>query len=81
MLIGRKFKIESEDLNITLFKKNTSKKTGKDYWVAIGYFSTVKSALKEFADMGLRESKLKDLISVAKKQDEIYRLIKNLKFG
>lgn len=78
MEIGKKYKIESDSLNITLFKRGVSKKDKKESWRVIGYFSSVKNALKALADLKIKESELKDLKSIIKKQEEIYRLIEGL---
>lgn len=79
MKIGKDYKIESDTFNIILFKRMASRKSQKDYWLAIGFFATVEGALKALADMKVRESGLRDLETVVKKQDEIYRLIDSLR--
>ena len=79
MLIGKDYKIESDNLNVILYERKTSKKGGNDYWIAISFFSSIKNALKSLADMKLRETKLKDMQTIARGQDEIYQLIDSLK--
>ena len=81
MKVGNNYKIESDEMNITLYKKSIIKKgtrAGRESWTALGYYSTVKNALRGLANMKLRESGLKDLITVSKRQDEIYKLIEGL---
>jgi len=78
MLIGDKYKIESDSLNIIFFRRTKSKKNGSDRWRAEAYFATVKNALTYLVDMEVRETGLQDLKQVTKKQDELYALIKSL---
>ena len=82
MLVGKQFKIESDELNVTLYQKYTAltgKKKGEVCWRPIAYLGTVQSALKHLVDLNLRESGLRDLRTVVKKQQEIYDLIASLK--
>lgn len=79
MLIGKDYKVESDSFNVTLYQRRISKKNQKEYWLAVGYFATVKNALKELADRELRETELKDFKAVVKRQDEIYGLIEGMK--
>ena len=82
MLIGKKYKIESDNLNIVLYKRRVTKATAKkpshDYWYVEGYYSKISNALKALVDLGVAETGLKDLKTVVKKQEEIYRLIESL---
>ena len=79
MKIGSKYKIESDKLNITLLERKVSKKTRKTYWHPIAYFGTLCNALKGLVDLELNKTELKDLETVCKKQDELYKLIEGLK--
>ena len=79
MLIGKDYKVESDSLNVTLYKRGVSEKTGKEYWTSIGYFSRFGSALKALVDLELRETKLTDFNAVCQKQDELHTLIDSLK--
>ena len=81
MLIGDKYKIESDSLNVTLYQKGTSKANGKVYWRPIDYFSCVENALKHLVDLEVAETGLKDFRTVVEKQKELYHLIKGLKQG
>ena len=78
MLVGDKYKLESDSLNVTLSRKEVSKKSGVTRWRPIAYFSTVKNALEYFAQTEVNETGLKDLATVVKKQDEILRTIRDL---
>jgi len=78
MLIGKDFKIESDPMNVILYRRSINKKTEQEYWRTEGYFSTVKNALKRVADYKVSKTGLKDLKTVSDKQDEIYKLIQSL---
>ena len=78
MKIGKKYKLESDSSNITLYEKRINKKTKTEYWTTLAYFSIPKNALNFLADHKLRESGFKDLETITKRQDEIYALIKSL---
>lgn len=83
MNIGNKYKIESDSMNITLFEKKRAQakpdKPSHDYWVTIGYFATPQNALKFLVDLGVKETGMKDLAALVKKQEELYDLINSLK--
>ena len=69
MLIGKRYKIESDALNITLYEKKITekgKKIGTTYWDVIGYYATVEDALKGLVRLKVRESELKDLRKIDK---------------
>ncbi len=78
MLIGEKYKIESDSLNVTLYEKRKAK--GKSTtWRAIAFFSNPKNALQHLVNLEVMETEMKDLTAVVKKQDELYALINTLK--
>jgi len=77
MLIGDRYKIESDSLNVTLFEKAKSK-TSATTWRSIAFFSSIKSALNHLVDLEVMGTGLSDLKSVTKKQDELFNLIKQL---
>ena len=79
MLIGDKYKIESDSLNVTLFEKKKSKKSGVTTWRAIAFFSNHQNALRHLVDLKVKETGLKDFRAVVEKQEELYRLINSLK--
>jgi len=81
MLIGNKYKIESDSLNVTLYKPVKVKKTGAIRWQPIAYFATIANALKELVDLEVKDTELKDFQVVAEKQEELYQLIKTLKLS
>jgi len=78
MLIGKDYKIEADSLNVTLYERRISKKTQKEYWLAIGYFSRFGNALKSLVDLRVRGTGLRDFNTVCQKQDELYKLIDGL---
>ncbi len=79
MFIGKNYKVESDNLNVILYKKAISKKTGKEPWRVEGYYYSVVNALKALVDFGVRETALKDLRTIISKIDELYALIDQLK--
>jgi len=79
MNIGTKYKIESDSLNIYLKERHENKKTGEVYWRSIGYFATPQAALKSLVLLNVRESELKDLETVIKELNKIYRKIDGLR--
>jgi len=78
MLIGNRYRVESDALNITLYQKGISKTNGNTYWRPIAYFSTVENALVHLVDLELAGTGLVDLKTVTKKQTELYRLVSEL---
>ena len=79
MLVGKNYKIESDSLNVTLYKSVKVKKTGGIRWQPIAYFSNVENALKHLADLEVMETGLKDYRAVVEKQRELHQLISSLK--
>ena len=77
MLIGDKYKIESDSMNVTVYEKGTSK-SGRVYWRPIAYFGIVRNALEWLANMDVNLTGLKDLKTVADRQDEIIKIIRGL---
>ena len=82
MLIGKKYKLESDSLNIILSKKRkrTRKSDNQSYedWEIVGYYSSPSSALHAMVDQGIRDTDLVDLIIVSGKIDELHTLIESL---
>ena len=69
MKINKNFKIESDSLNVVLYKKISRK--GEEYWSPISYHATVKEALNGLVDQGIRDTELRDFKEVCKKVDEL----------
>ena len=78
MLIGKGYKVETDAMNVTIMKRGVSKKTGKETWANVAYFSTFENALEYLVDLKVRETGLRDLQSVVEKQKELYSLIRRL---
>jgi len=81
MQIGKNYKIEAEPKNILLYKRHLNKIQVSPHietWGVVGYYSSVENALHDLADMKLRESDLKDIKEVVKKQKDIYELIQSI---
>ena len=85
MEIGIRYKIESNAKNVILYEKVKRKRliTGETYedWREMGYYATLEGALKELAEMKLRETELKDVKTIVCKQDEIYKLIDSIRIN
>lgn len=82
MLIGKRFKIESDALNVTLSKlvvRHPKEKPSYKEWEVIGYYSSVANALKGLVGHGIRESELKDLVTINKKIEELYATVKSVR--
>jgi len=78
MKVGVNYKIESDGLNITIFERRISRKTNKEYWVSIGYYSSVANALRGLVDLEVAKTTLKEFKVVVGKQEELYKLIGGL---
>lgn len=80
MKIGTKYQLTSDSLNVTLSEKRKTKK-GKICWVSIGFYSSTKEALIGLVNMKVKETGLKDLRTITKRQDELYKLIETTLTG
>ena len=86
MQIGKDWKIEADELNVTLLKRHPAGgvKRGfgvvstKDNYVNHTFYSNVKNALKGLVDQEIRNTELKDLKTVVAKIEELYNLIGSL---
>ena len=66
--INRNYKIESDNLNVILSKREVSKENGLERWRGISYYSTFENALKALVDMEIKGTGLKDFEIVVEKQ-------------
>ena len=91
MLIGSNYKVESDDLNVTLYQRRTVtgemkprrgrkavQPIGSEYWVAIGYYSTVRVALEDMVNQSVRDTHLTDLKTIVAKVEELRGIILSL---
>jgi len=69
LMIGENYKVTADKLNITLWERS-----GKNF-KALFYFNNYAELLKALAKYEIHGLGLADLEKVAKKQDEIYKLI------
>jgi len=80
MLIGRKYKLESDTLNVTLSCRQKPRKGSKvKGWRPIAYFANCQNALKHLVNLEVMDTGLTDLKTVVEKVDELHRLIDGLK--
>ena len=77
MQINSNWKVESDDMNVILYK-HCSKKTGEDDWRAVGYYSTVANALRAFIEMGIKGTGMVDLQTIVNKIEEVHKDILKL---
>ena len=78
MIINEQYKIESDSLNITLFQKRSGKKSGKERWDSIAYFSNPHNALNYLVNLEVMGTGMADLETVVKKIDELEKMINRL---
>ena len=81
MLIGKKWKVESDSLNVILSERITKRPKGKapyEGWGVRGYFSTVANALKFLIEHEVKGTGLTDLETVVNKIDELKGLIEQV---
>lgn len=73
LVIGKNWRVGADALNIILYQRQVNKKTGKEYWRAKGYFSTIANALTELVNQGVRDTALADLKTICDKIDQLHR--------
>jgi hypothetical protein len=88
LLIGDKYKIKSDELNVTLFLKRritgtsrlkpSKKAIGEEYWTPIAYFATPKNALDYLVDNEVMGTGMTDLKTIVTKLEDLHTLIKGL---
>ncbi len=79
MEIGKRWKIESDRFNITLFKRGKNRKTSADTWHTEGYYPTVKDALHGMVELEIKDTDLKDLQTIHATITELPNLLETLK--
>ena len=82
MFIGKKYKVEADDLNITISSCSVVRKgknAGQEIWKAEGYFSTFTAALRWLVEHEVKATGITDFKAINKKQDELYELIEGIK--
>ncbi len=90
MLIGDKYKVEADRMNIILSMKVVAKEKddedvlddGEDEkeqgWKKVGYFYDFRELLKYIVDNEIKGEGLSDFMRIAAKQEEIYKLISSM---
>lgn len=73
LVVGRNWKVGADTLNIILYQRQVSKKTGKEYWRAHSYFATVANALVGLVNQGIRDTELADMRTVCDKIDQLHK--------
>jgi hypothetical protein len=58
---------KSDELNITLLRRSTNKKTGGDVWSVKGYYATLGGAIGALVDNEIKSTELIDLQTIYKK--------------
>lgn len=84
MKISNRYKIESDDVSITLYESYIGKKgksEGEEQWKAIGWFSTFKGVMSKLIDLEVKKTELKDLETIIEKIDELKNMISEIDFS
>ena len=83
-IIDKNWKINTDNYNVILMQKKTTKPTEKnpdievkDYWTPEGYYPSFKMALDRLIDKNCRD--LDSLKDVVEKIDEVKAMIKKIK--
>ncbi len=78
MTINEKYKIESDEMNVTLYEKYISKEgknEGKPQWKPVSYHGNLEMALKSLVDKEINGTGLKDIETVVAKIQELKSFI------
>ena len=78
MLIGDKYKVESDEMQYTIstnYTHKTGKNEGQELWKTVAYFKTLSEAIKWLVDREIRGTGLVDLLEVNKKIEELKRTL------
>jgi len=79
MLVGDKYKVESDSLNVTLYYKQKPRKASQpERWRPLAYFSNPHNALHYLIEKEIMGTGMADLKMVIEKINELYRLINTL---
>jgi len=77
IIIGDKYKIDADSLNVTLFVKMV-REDKTHYWYPKAYFCTAKNALDYMVDKEINGTGFADLQTICQKIEELYKLIQGL---
>lgn len=82
MLINKDWKIESDDLCVTLSMRKDKTPTEKDsrteYWIPVSYCNSLEDGLKEYVKKAVYKTKLESVEVILAKLEEVKSEIKNL---
>ncbi len=84
MLIGKDWKIESDDLDVVVSRRTVAKRgknAGLEKWTAEAFCSSLQNALQWLVDQEVKETGLTDLRTVIKKQNALYKLMRDIKLS
>jgi hypothetical protein len=73
LVIDKEWRVGADSLNIILYRRQFNKKSGKEYWRAHSYYSTVANALMGLVNQGIKDTKLIDLKTVCRKIDRLHQ--------
>jgi len=73
LVVGQNWRVGADALNVILYQREVNKKTGREYWRAHSYYSTVANALVGLVNQGVRDTELADLKAVCNKIDRLRR--------
>jgi len=83
MKINKDYRLESDELNVTLYKRGVYKKgehTGEEFWTAVGFWGTPEAALKGMVNLEIKGTGMTDLETVVNKINELaYEISKTKK--
>ena len=78
LAIGQDWRVGADSLNIILYRRQVNNKTGKEYWRAHSYYSTLSNALVELVSQGIRDTELADIKTVCDKIEQLHENIVKL---
>ena len=81
MKINDKYKIESEELNVTILEKyipKEGKNKGEEMWKAISYHPTIEMALQSLITKEINGTELKDVQTIVTKIEELRGYVRGL---
>ena len=79
MLIGKKYKVEVQGLDLVLSERaivQRGKNTGKEAWHDIGYFASIEGIINHLTQKHVRESQLTDLKTVLKAINDLREVVR-----
>jgi hypothetical protein len=78
MLVGKNWKLESDELNVTLYQRFERKGDASVYWRPHSYYSNISSALHGLVDIEVSRTGFKDVETVIEKIKELHQIIEDV---